>query len=488
VHSVGDARVVPGKASGEREVYETSAGDLHGVYQIVDHVACNRIGYSVNGARHFTYVTQNFAADKEAFNFLTSSVKAHMPRKNVLSVSKFPRPRCLELFCGGGGSGHGLRLGGFKSIIGVDREDHRKSYEHLPGMLFWQANVLDLSPNFIKQFDFVWASPPCQAFSSMVFKSQKEQHLEKWQSQGRHINYIPAVRKMLEDSGVPFVIENVQGAKPHLQGDLLKLCGTMFGLQVFRHRFFEFGNGAVAPSNVPPCKHRNCSVGIMSKGVRPPQIEKYENRGLSKFKSGEAPPGFRAIEKRFESHGDRVDYIYEGVTDDIRQKIKAAYDRPYVRSIKEALRVLHELTPMTEEEKKAEQERYRKEMEKGLPKPGTKQMFPIYGRQMTRGRTEDWRDAMGMTHWDPTRDEIREAVPPAYGRFIASHVISTTLKPRPRRTSAQKHTEDPGDDKKHGDALAGAELLGEEEMRCESCEDAADAGPSGIGDAERDSL
>lgn len=43
---------------------------------------------------------------------------------------------------------------------------------------------------------------------------------------------------MLNNSGARWVIENVVGAP--LIAPIL-LCGTMFGLDVFRHRLFEFG-------------------------------------------------------------------------------------------------------------------------------------------------------------------------------------------------------------------------------------------------------
>lgn len=49
---------------------------------------------------------------------------------------------------------------------------------------------------------------------------------------------IPAIRERLIASGVPYVIENVVGARAELRNPIV-LCGSMFGLDVRRHRLFE---------------------------------------------------------------------------------------------------------------------------------------------------------------------------------------------------------------------------------------------------------
>ena len=36
---------------------------------------------------------------------------------------------------------------------------------HNPADIFLRADVLTLSPDFIAGFDFIWATPPCQAHS-----------------------------------------------------------------------------------------------------------------------------------------------------------------------------------------------------------------------------------------------------------------------------------------------------------------------------------
>jgi DNA (cytosine-5)-methyltransferase 1 len=83
---------------------------------------------------------------------------------------------------------------------------------------------------FLRQFDVIAASPPCQTFSAT-------KHLRNAQGKSTNkVNMIPEVRDALIASGVPYVIENVPNApliKP------VQLCGSAFGLKVRRHRLFE---------------------------------------------------------------------------------------------------------------------------------------------------------------------------------------------------------------------------------------------------------
>jgi DNA (cytosine-5)-methyltransferase 1 len=71
----------------------------------------------------------------------------------------------------------------------------------------------------------IHASPPCQAFT----KARKLQG-------NHHEDLIEEVRALLEQTGLPYVIENVKGA-PLI--DPVMLEGQMFGLGVHRPRLFE---------------------------------------------------------------------------------------------------------------------------------------------------------------------------------------------------------------------------------------------------------
>ncbi len=65
-----------------------------------------------------------------------------------------------------------------------------------------------------------------------------------------HPNLIPRTRELLTATGLPYVIENVYGAREHLRKPVM-LCGTSFGIEVRRHRMFE-SNAAIPPV---PCDH-----------------------------------------------------------------------------------------------------------------------------------------------------------------------------------------------------------------------------------------
>ena len=152
-----------------------------------------------------------------------------------------PRLRLLDLFCGGGGAAMGYHRAGF-DVVGVDnkpqpnypfrfiREDALESLETLMGL--WGAGI---------PFEAIHASPPCEHYANVT----------AWRGdQADHPDLIADVRDLLEQTGLPYVIENVPEAP--IRRDL-RLCGTAFGLPIRRHRAFET-NWQVGL--VPQCQHR----------------------------------------------------------------------------------------------------------------------------------------------------------------------------------------------------------------------------------------
>ena len=145
-------------------------------------------------------------------------------RSRVCAICKCrPRKpfRALDLFCGGGGAAIGLLSAGFDEIVGVDVADHSRVY---PGT-FIQGDALNLELN-LSEFDLIWASPPCQAYS--VARRNKKA--------GPAAELIEETRTLL--SGHDYtVIENVLPAP--IRRDLV-LSGPMFGLdRIERRRAFE---------------------------------------------------------------------------------------------------------------------------------------------------------------------------------------------------------------------------------------------------------
>lgn len=130
----------------------------------------------------------------------------------------------LDLFCGAGGASCGIRKAGFTEVWGVDNVP----MDNYP-FEFILEDAVEFMQGGLSDFDFIWASPPCQAYSWSSALRRNE---------GReYADLVEITRHYLVESGKPYIIENVVGA-PLIHP--VRLCGTMFPeLKVFRHRLFE---------------------------------------------------------------------------------------------------------------------------------------------------------------------------------------------------------------------------------------------------------
>ncbi len=129
------------------------------------------------------------------------------------------KPRLLDLFCGAGGASMGYYRAGFE-VEGVDT----KSQPHYP-FKFYLADALEFP---LEGYDAYHASPPCQAYSLAA---------QQWRKEGRdYPDYIADIRRLLKETGKPFIIENVPGA-PLINP--IKLNGSMFCMRIRRTRLFE---------------------------------------------------------------------------------------------------------------------------------------------------------------------------------------------------------------------------------------------------------
>jgi DNA (cytosine-5)-methyltransferase 1 len=147
--------------------------------------------------------------------------------------------KLLDLFCGAGGASIGYAQAGFE-VTGIDLK-HGKRYP----FTYIRGDVMDYihDIDFLRSFDVIHASPPCQTFSAT-------KHLRN--AQGRStskLDLIEPVRSALIATGVPYVIENVVGAP--LVNPVV-LCGSAFGLKVRRHRLFESSK----PITGTVCNHK----------------------------------------------------------------------------------------------------------------------------------------------------------------------------------------------------------------------------------------
>lgn len=148
--------------------------------------------------------------------------------------------RALDLFCCAGGASMGLHRAGYE-VTGVDiAPQPRYPFTFVQDDAFaWLQG--EREP--LTSFDLIWASPKCQAHSVLTPIAYKDNHEMQ----------LPHVLDLLRAQSVPFIVENVQGAQPYMRNPVM-LCGSMFGLKLWRHRWFEIGNAAPF-FLLPPCNH-----------------------------------------------------------------------------------------------------------------------------------------------------------------------------------------------------------------------------------------
>lgn len=162
--------------------------------------------------------------------------------------------RVLDLFCGAGGATKGYQLAGFH-VTGVDLRPQPRYC----GDDFMQMDALWFLADrgYVHLlFDAIHASPPCQAKTTMS---------NRWRGRGgladEHVDLIPETRRLLLKAGLPYVIENVPGARSSLRipGTL---TGEMFGLGVHRPRLFETNWSLLVPEKPKPSP---VSIGVYGK-------------------------------------------------------------------------------------------------------------------------------------------------------------------------------------------------------------------------------
>src|SRR4249919_969741 len=120
----------------------------------------------------------------------------------------------------------GYHRAGF-DIVGVDhRPQPNYPFEFRQMDAF--AALKPLAP-ILEHFDAIHASPPCQEYSSAG-------KANKVTLGTAYVDLYEPTRELLEQTGLPWVIENVTAA-PSRSG--VVLCGSMFGLPIWRHRTFE---------------------------------------------------------------------------------------------------------------------------------------------------------------------------------------------------------------------------------------------------------
>ena len=142
--------------------------------------------------------------------------------------------RLLDLYCGAGGAAAGYAQAGF-DVVGVDIEpqpNYPFEFHRVGSLAVLEYHLRYRSAAGVSDWPFggdvdaIHSSPPCQAYS-------KAQRIQK----RAHPDLIGPTRELLDQIGLPYVIENVPGAPLH---NPVVLEGQMFdGLRTQRNRWFE---------------------------------------------------------------------------------------------------------------------------------------------------------------------------------------------------------------------------------------------------------
>lgn len=157
------------------------------------------------------------------------------------------KKKLLDLYCCGGGAGYGYEMAGFE-VTGVDIQKQPKHRG-----LFIQSDAITYLLENYEKYDVIHASPPCQEYSM----SSKQFRLKG----KKYSDLIHVTREALLTTGKPYIIENVPGS-PLINP--ITLCGSMFGMETYRHRLFESNLPIYSPIH-PEHTHKNAKMGRAAK-------------------------------------------------------------------------------------------------------------------------------------------------------------------------------------------------------------------------------
>ena len=181
------------------------------------------------------------------------------------------KPLMVDLFCGLGGATEGFLAEGW-DCIGVDIEQHIYGQNCYPAQL-WVQDILTISGSQLRNADFIWASPPCQAYSWMAMpwsRAKTKAAAIRADTTGAELERLNRLfnacfriqREACEAAGrhIPMVVENVRGAELWV-GRARWAAGSMYLwgdvpalMPIYRHvkvRSFRFdGSGSFQTASV----------------------------------------------------------------------------------------------------------------------------------------------------------------------------------------------------------------------------------------------
>lgn len=162
--------------------------------------------------------------------------------------------RLLEVCaCQGGATAGYMRA--HWTVTAVDSARRHKRYN--PTTTYWVHDGLDYIRRWGDEYDAIHVSPPCQWYTRGNAKDRAT-------GGGKWERTIPPFREVIEATGLPYVIENVEDAAWDMRNPV-RLCGCMFGLSTIdtdgirihlqRPRLFETNWPLTAPRACDHSEH-----------------------------------------------------------------------------------------------------------------------------------------------------------------------------------------------------------------------------------------
>lgn len=129
------------------------------------------------------------------------------------------KPVLLDAFSCAGLGADGYAWAGWEVVC---LDNNAKALKHNPYTTIHGDAVKYLNDKgFLKEFDGIHTSPPCQGYSAT-----RELAIAQGKGKGRGVNLVPLVRVMLEKWGGPWVIENVERSPLKKWEGVIRLCGS----------------------------------------------------------------------------------------------------------------------------------------------------------------------------------------------------------------------------------------------------------------------
>lgn len=197
------------------------------------------------------------------------------------------KPIALDVCCRKGGATRGLQRAGFY-VIGVDIED-QPGYvgdefilmDALRGLSILAKTGRLMHRGFGSSFrpDLIIAGPPCQNDNCATLGNRTRGLKDD------HVALVEPVRELLDEIGIPYVIEQPTRGRRRIRRDLT-LCMDMFKGDmpppwVQRHRSFEINGFTVPqPRHVPHGGYvRGHRHGVIRSGAEAPYVAAYGKGG-----------------------------------------------------------------------------------------------------------------------------------------------------------------------------------------------------------------